>query len=60
VEKINRKFDVFIEARDMEEFFEQVCMRFKNERIIIAIDEFSYWVEREKDKIPSQFQYIVD
>ena len=60
VEKFNRKFDVFIEARDMEEFFEQVCMRFKNERIIIAIDEFSYWVEREKDKISSQFQYIVD
>ncbi|MBA5942762.1 MAG: ATP-binding protein, partial [Methanophagales archaeon] len=60
LKKFNRKFDVFIEARDMEEFFEQVCTRFKNERIIIAIDEFSYWVEREKDKISSQFQYIVD
>jgi len=60
LEKFNRKFDVFIEARSMEEFFEKISTRFKNERIIIAMDEFSYWMEREKDKISSQFQYIVD
>ncbi len=60
LEKFNRKFDVFIEARSLEEFFEKISTRFKNERIIIAMDEFSYWIEREKDKISSQFQYIVD
>jgi AAA+ ATPase superfamily predicted ATPase len=60
LEKFNRKFDVFIEARSLEEFFEKISTRFENERIIIAIDEFSYWMEREKDKISSQFQYIVD
>jgi AAA+ ATPase superfamily predicted ATPase len=60
VERFNRKFDVFVEARNLEEFFEKISTRFENERVIVAIDEFSYWLEREKDKISSQFQYIVD
>jgi AAA+ ATPase superfamily predicted ATPase len=60
LEKFNRKFDVFIEARDLEEFFEEIRTRFKDERITIALDEFSYWIEREKDIISSRFQYIVD
>jgi len=60
LERFNRNFDVFIEARNLEDFFEKISTRFRNERIIVAIDEFSYWIEREKDKISSQFQYIVD
>lgn len=60
LEKFRRKFDVFIEAKDLEGFFEEITERSGEERIIIAIDEFSYWVEREKDRISSQFQYIVD
>ena len=60
MEKFRRKFDVFIEAKDLEGFFEEITKRSGDERIIIAIDEFSYWVEREKDKVSSQFQYIVD
>lgn len=38
LERFNRNFDVFIEARDLEDFFEKISTRFKNERIIVAID----------------------
>ncbi|WP_456396560.1 AAA family ATPase, partial [Thermococcus sp.] len=52
----NRKFNVFIEARNLEKFFEEV----KNSgRLVFVIDEFPYWVEEDKS-IPSLFQYIWD
>ena len=38
LERFNRNFDVFIEARNLEDFFEKISTRFKNERIIVAID----------------------
>ncbi|WP_297092416.1 ATP-binding protein [Thermococcus sp.] len=52
----NRKFNVFIEARNLEEFFEEVRTFGK---LIFVIDEFPYWVEESKS-IPSTFQYIWD
>ncbi len=52
----NRKFNVFIEARNLEEFFEEVR---KFRKLIFVIDEFPYWVEENKS-IPSTFQYIWD
>ncbi|NJE10482.1 ATP-binding protein [Thermococcus sp. MAR1] len=52
----NRKFNVFIEARNLEEFFEEV----RNfGRLVFVIDEFPYWVEEDKS-ILSLFQYIWD
>ncbi|WP_456452986.1 ATP-binding protein [Thermococcus sp.] len=52
----NRKFNVFIEARNLEGFFEEV----RNfGRLVFVIDEFPYWVEEDKS-IPSLFQYIWD
>ncbi|WP_240910912.1 ATP-binding protein [Thermococcus sp. MV5] len=56
VRLFNRKFNVFIEARNLEEFFEKVA---ELGRLVFVIDEFPYWVEEEKS-IPSTFQYIWD
>ena len=52
----NRRFNVFIEAWNLEEFFEEVR---KFGKLIFVIDEFPYWVEESKS-IPSTFQYIWD
>ncbi len=53
--KFNRKFSRFVEAKNFEDFFETV----KKEDIIIILDEFSYWVEKNPE-VPSLFQYIID
>ncbi len=50
----NRKFNVFIEAENLEDFFEEVKSFGK---LVFVIDEFPYWVEEDKS-IPSTFQYI--
>jgi len=56
IRNFNRKFNVFIEAHSLEEFFEKVK---DFGRLIFVIDEFPYWVEEDKS-IPSVFQYIWD
>ncbi|BAD85654.1 archaeal ATPase, fused to C-terminal DUF234 domain [Thermococcus kodakarensis KOD1] len=56
VRAFNRKFNVFIEAENLEEFFERVK---EFGKIAFVIDEFPYWVEEDKG-IPSTFQYIWD
>ncbi|EEB73888.1 ATP-binding protein [Thermococcus sp. AM4] len=56
VKNFNRKFNVFIEAKTLEEFFEKVTAFGK---LVFVIDEFPYWVEEDKS-IPSVFQYIWD
>ncbi|MGQ4892965.1 MAG: AAA family ATPase, partial [Candidatus Njordarchaeia archaeon] len=56
VQSFNRKFNIFIEAQNLEEFFEKVK---DFGRLIFVIDEFPYWVEEDKS-IPSIFQHIWD
>ncbi|AFL95182.1 putative ATPase (AAA+ superfamily) 6 [Thermococcus cleftensis] len=56
VRSFNRRFNVFIEARNLEEFFEEVA---NFGRLVFVIDEFPYWVEEDRS-IPSTFQYIWD
>ena len=56
VKNFNRKFNVFIEVKTLEEFFEEVKAF---GRLVFVIDEFPYWVEEDKS-IPSTFQYIWD
>ena len=53
--KFNRAFSRYIEAKNFEEFFESI----KKEEMIIVLDEFSYWVEKNPET-PSLFQYIID
>jgi len=56
VRNFGKKFNTFIEARSLEEFFERVR---EFGKMVFVIDEFPYWVEEDKS-IPSQFQYIWD
>ncbi|RLF89363.1 ATP-binding protein, partial [Thermococci archaeon] len=56
IKSFNRKFNVFIEAESLENFFEELK---KFGKIVVVIDEFPYWVEEDKS-IPSLFQYIWD
>lgn len=45
VRVFNRKFNVFIEVENFEEFFERVK---EFGKIVFVIDEFFYWVEEDK------------
>ncbi|MFA4700454.1 ATP-binding protein [Pyrococcus kukulkanii] len=56
IKSFNRKFNVFIEAESLENFFEELK---KFGKIVVVIDEFPYWVEEDKS-IPSLFHYIWD
>ncbi len=51
--------DITPEVRNFDEVFKYILKRIGNKKIIIAIDEFSYLVEKD-DSIPSVFQRIVD
>ena len=55
VAKFNKEFNIFIEAKNFEEFFEQI----RNKEIIIVLDEFSYLVEKNPE-VSSIFQEIID
>jgi len=55
VAKFNKEFNIFIEAKSFEEFFEKI----KNKGIIIVFDEFSYLVEKNPE-VSSIFQEIID
>ncbi|MBU3902532.1 MAG: ATP-binding protein [Candidatus Thermoplasmatota archaeon] len=57
-EKIAKKFNIFIEADNLEKLFEEIGKKIKG-RTIIVIDEFPYWVLRD-EKIISEFQYLWD
>lgn len=54
-ERFSKTFRTYIEAKNFEEFFEDV----KDQDIIFVFDEFSYWVEKNPG-VPSLFQYIID
>jgi AAA+ ATPase superfamily predicted ATPase len=47
------------EVRNFDDAFNYILKRVGNERIIVAIDEFSYLVEKD-ESVPSVFQRIVD
>jgi len=53
--KFNKTFSRYVEAKNFEEFFENI----KKEAIIIVLDEFSYWIEKNPESC-SLFQYIID
>jgi len=55
LKKFNKTFSRYVEAKNFEEFFENI----KKEEIIIVLDEFSYWVEKNPE-VPSLFQNIID
>ena len=55
LKKFNKKFNRYVNASNFEEFFEII----KDENLIIVIDEFSYWVEKNPS-VPSIFQTIID
>jgi len=60
-EKISKKFNVFIEAKNWEEIFREIADKIakKYEKFIIIIDEFPYWILKDIG-IVSEFQYIWD
>ncbi len=59
-EKISKQFNIFIEAKNWEELFKEVLKKIKKkEKLIIVIDEFPYWILKEKG-IVSEFQYLWD
>jgi len=51
--------DVVPEVRNFDDIFGYILKRAGSRKIIVAIDEFSYLVEKD-DSIPSVFQKIVD
>ncbi|NHJ86689.1 MAG: ATP-binding protein [Asgard group archaeon] len=57
-EKFSKKFDIYLESNDWEELFSEIARKIKV-RIIIAIDEFSYWIVKDRSII-SEFQYLWD
>lgn len=48
-----------IQTNDVEEIFTYLVKKIKNNQLVIALDEFSYLVEKD-DSIPSQFQVAID
>ena len=59
---ISRKFNVFLEKNgSWEELFLEIRKKVidKHERLILVIDEFPYWIEKD-EAIVSEFQYIFD
>ena len=60
-DKIGKKFNVFLEAKDLEGLFEEIKTKIaaNHKKLIVVIDEFPYWVNKEQ-AIPSEFQSIWD
>lgn len=61
-EKFARRFDTWLtDTLDFEIIFEDVgkFIKKRGERLIMVIDEFPYWIEKDRD-IVSKFQYIWD
>jgi AAA+ ATPase superfamily predicted ATPase len=57
-EKFSKRHDIYLEARDWEGLFSEIGKKIK-ERIVIVIDEFSYWIAKDRS-IVSEFQYLWD
>ncbi len=57
-EKIAKKYNIFLEAKNWEELFKEIERKIKG-KMIIAIDEFPYWIIKDKGII-SEFQYLWD
>lgn len=57
-QKFSKKFDIYLESRNWEDLFSEIGERINN-RIVIAIDEFSYWIAKDR-AIISEFQYLWD
>jgi len=57
-EKFSKKFDIYLESHNWEELFLEIGKKISY-RIVIAIDEFSYWIAKDK-AIISEFQYLWD
>lgn len=60
-ERIAEELGIFIKSkRDLESVFRELAQNLDpKEKIIIVIDEFTYWVEKEKEVL-SEFQVIWD
>lgn len=61
-EKFAKRFDTWLtDTRDFEIIFEDIgkFIGKSGNRMVIVIDEFPYWIEKDKD-IVSKFQYIWD
>jgi AAA+ ATPase superfamily predicted ATPase len=56
--KFSKKHDVYLESGDWEGLFSEIGKKIKK-RMIIVIDEFSYWIAKDKS-IVSEFQYLWD
>jgi len=57
-QKFSKKFDIYLESGNWEELFSEIVKKIKK-RIIIIIDEFSYWIAKDR-AIISEFQYLWD
>ena len=57
-EKFSKMKNIYIEANDWESLFFQIAKKIE-EKIVIVIDEFSYWIAKDRS-ILSEFQYIWD
>ena len=45
--KFGKKFNIFMESRTWDDIFEVITKFIRSERFVIAIDEFSYWMDKE-------------
>lgn len=57
-EKFSKKFNIYVAGNEWESFFSEVFKKIKK-RMIIVIDEFPYWIIKEKGVV-SEFQYLWD
>ncbi len=57
-QKFSKHFNIYLESTDWEGLFSEIIKKMRK-KIVIVIDEFSYWVSKDKS-IVSEFQYIWD
>jgi len=57
-QKFSKRFDIYLDSGNWEGLFSEISEKI-GERIVIAIDEFSYWIAKDKS-IVSEFQYLWD
>lgn len=58
--KFSKDFNVFIqEVKSWDAVFEEICNHKQGERLVVVIDEFPFWVEKDTS-ILSDFQHLWD
>ncbi len=57
-QKFSKKHDIYLGSREWEGLFSDITDKIK-ERLIVVIDEFSYWIAKDR-AIVSEFQYLWD